>query len=129
MSSQETVALIVCEIGPLRDGLSVLISAIPFVHLLGAVGTTRKAVQILNEKHPELVVVDSHLLSIEDTRYLLKEIKSCRPAIICVVVAGDVEQVQIAWEAGADKVQLTGCPASELYETIQGLLNARSRQN
>jgi hypothetical protein len=69
--------------------------------------------------HPALILIDAHQTSCEGTHQLLVEIKTSNPGVICIVMAGDVEQKDIALAAGADSVQITGYPADELYQTIQ----------
>jgi response regulator of citrate/malate metabolism len=123
MSSLEMTALIVCEPGPLQDGLWDLMSTIPNVKLLGATGNLKEVISIMTSMHPALILIDTHQQSCEGTHQLLVEIKASHPGVICVVVAGDVEQKEIALAAGADSVQITGYPAEELYHTIQQQLD------
>jgi response regulator of citrate/malate metabolism len=123
MSSLEMTALIVSEPGPLQDGLWDLMSTLPNVKLLGTTGNLNEVISILTSVHPALILIDTHNTSCAGIQQLLVEIKASHPGVICIVVAGDVEQKEIALAAGADSAQITGYPAEELYHTIQRQLD------
>ncbi len=129
MSFSEMTALIICEPGPLQEGLRDLLATLPQVNLIDAVWNSDEAIKIVTTQHPALILIDTHLSTQQETHRLLSDIKSCEPSALCIVVAGDVEQEKTAIAAGADSVQLTGYPADELFDTIQRLLNLRASQS
>ncbi len=121
-------ALIMCEPGPLQDGLWDLLSAVPRLMVIGAVSSAKEAVKVLKAKRPVLVLVGARLKSNQEIHSFLTEIKANEPATLCIVVAGDAEQRKAALEAGADSVQVTGYPADALYNNIKCLLERRRAQ-
>ena len=124
MADQKISTIIVSKPGPLPDGLRVLLSTLPRIHLVGVVDDLAEVVNLLKTKRQALILLDNSLEQ-DDEGKALHAIKSALPNAVCMVIVGDVEHRNIALKAGADWAELTGFPASALYSEIEKLLTAR----
>jgi DNA-binding NarL/FixJ family response regulator len=120
MTKDQTRALIVTHRGSLQDGLQALVMSIPHVDIVGHVGDGRRALEMVREHHPDLVLLDTNLPGDEDW-HVLEQIVTLWPRIRCIVLADDVKQHQRAAELGADIVLLKGFPPDKLADLIERL--------
>jgi DNA-binding NarL/FixJ family response regulator len=114
-------AVIIPKTGPLVDGLRELLNALPQVHLVGVAEKPEEVALLLKTERRALVLLDNSLQQ-GDVGKALQSVKSAVPHAICMVIAGDVQQRNLALNAGADWVELTGFPANALYREIARLL-------
>lgn len=116
--------LIVARPGRLGDALRALVATIPQLEIVGQVEDSSIAVNMVIERQPTLVLMDSSLPD-NEVRVMLGHIKAKRPQTRCIVLANTVEQQHRAKSAGADEVLLRGFPTMNLLRAIDKL---RSRQ-
>jgi DNA-binding NarL/FixJ family response regulator len=121
MAKNQTRALIVTHRGSLQDGLQALMMSIPHVNIIGHVGDGPRALEMVREHHPDLVLLDSGLPGDEEW-HVLEQIVALWPEIRCIVLADDVAQQQKAAELGADIVLLKGFPPAKLADIIEKLV-------
>ena len=121
MTKRQTRALIVTHRGSLQNGLQALVMSIPQVDIIGQVDDGSQALAIIQEHHPDLVLLDTDLPNNEEWQ-VLKRIKALRPEIRCIVLADDVRQQQEATTLKADVVLLKGFPPAKLAETIETIV-------
>jgi DNA-binding NarL/FixJ family response regulator len=114
-------ALIVAEPGPLRDGLQVLVTAIPRVEVVGRAGDVALALRLLAEHRPTLVLLDASLRGDGDWS-TLRRIKLELPQVRCIALVDDAREQERARSAGAAAAVLKGFPAAKLVEAIETLL-------
>ncbi len=115
--------LVVARPGPLRDGLVALLKALPQVSTVEQATTATAAIKTVESQRPALVLVDSGLPG-DDAWTVLKQLKTRRPAVRCVVLSDTVQHYRQAEAAGASRALLTGIPAPQLSVTLEGLLGA-----
>ena len=125
MNESQTRALIVTHRESLQNGLQALVMSIPQVDIIGQVDNGARALQIIQEHHPGLVLLDTNLPNSEEWQ-MLEQIKTLWPEIQCVVLADDVQQQREAMTLGADLVLLKGFPPAKLAETIEALVAAKN---
>ena len=116
------VVLLAAARGPLHDALQAALGAIPQVTLTEHAGDMASVLGRVAESCPSLVVLDDSLPG-DATLLLLRQIKSVSPATRCLVLTDDVRRLSIATSNGADAVMLQGTPPTELFETIEHLLD------
>lgn len=121
MTKSQTRALIVTQRGSLKNGLQALVTSIPQVDVIGQVGDSSLALEMVREHHPDLVLLDTNLPNEEEWQ-VLRQVKILRPEIRCIVLADDVRQLREAKTLGADIVLLKGFPPAKLAEIIERLL-------
>ena len=121
MTDCRTRALIVTRRGSLQNGLQALVMSIPHVDIIGHVGDGPRALEMVREHHPDLMLLDTNLPNDEEWR-VLEQVAALWPEIRCIVLADDVEQQQKAAALGADIVLLKGFPPAKLADIIEKLL-------
>ena len=119
--TNQTQALIVTHRESLQNGLQALVMSIPKVDIIGQVDDGSQAMAIIQEHHPDMVLLDTHLPNGEEWQ-ILEQIKTLWPEIRCIVLADDVQQQQEATTLGADIVLLKGFPPAKLAETIEAVV-------
>lgn len=113
--------LVVAKPGPLRDSLVTLLKSLPQVSTVEQANTATSALRTVDSKRPALVVVDSNLPG-DEAWTVLKQCKSRRPAVRCVVLSDTVQHYRQAEAAGASQALLSGTPAPKLSVALEGLL-------
>jgi len=121
MTKNQTRALIVTHRESLQNGLQALVMSIPQIDIVGQVDDGSRALEIIREHHPDLVLLDTNLPNGEEWQ-VLGQIKTLWPEIRCIVLADDVSQQQRARILGADVVLLKGFPPAKLAETIEAIV-------
>lgn len=116
------VILIVAKPGRLRDALYALLKAASLRDIVGQVDDGPVALKVVAEYDPSLVLLDS-LLSDDEVKTMVGQIKACQPQTRCLVLANTVEQQQVAKRAGADEVVLKGFPTINLLGVIDKLMS------
>lgn len=116
------VILIVAKPGRLRDALYALLKAASLRDIVGQVDDGPVALKVVAEYDPSLVLLDS-LLSDDEVKTMVGQIKACQPQTRCLVLANTVEQQQVAKRAGADEVVLKGFPTTNLLGVIDKLMS------
>jgi DNA-binding NarL/FixJ family response regulator len=121
MTKNQARALIVTHRGSLQNGLQALVMSIPQVDIIGQVEDGSQALAIIQEHHPDLVLLDTNLPNNEEWQ-VLEQMKTLRPETRCIVLADDVRQQQEATTLKADVVLLKGFPPAKLAETIETII-------
>jgi DNA-binding NarL/FixJ family response regulator len=121
MTKNQTRALIVTHRESLKKGLQALIMSIPHVDIIGQVDDGPQALAIMQELHPDLVLLDTNLPGDEEWQ-VLEQMKTLRPETRCIVLADDVRQQREATKLKADVVLLKGFPPAKLAETIETIV-------
>ena len=114
-------ALIVAKSADLREGLHSLLTVMPQTGHISHASNGASALQQVEERCPDLVLLDFDLLH-EDVLAVLREIKARCPRIRCLVLTDHAQQQGEILSAGADLVLLKGYLASSLVSTITELL-------
>ena len=126
MTKSQTRALIVTHRESLQNGLQALVMSIPQVDIIGQVDDGSRALEIIQEHHPDLVLLDMDLPGNEPSA-LLRQLKNDWPATRCIALANDVQHQQESEVAGADVALVKGFPPAQLIATIERLLRGRER--
>jgi DNA-binding NarL/FixJ family response regulator len=127
MAENGASALIVANPGPLRDGLRVLLIAMPEISAVEEVCDLPSALKIALGRAPALVVLDSGPAGGEIWR-AVRQVKARWPHARCIFLADSVEQQSEAEAAGADATLLKGVPPAKLIATVVRLLPQRGGQ-
>jgi DNA-binding NarL/FixJ family response regulator len=118
--------LIVARPGIVREGLEAVISAIPGLEVLAPVDNGNSALKVLEDTHPDLIVLDSSL-PFEEIQSTLKNISSiCSD--VCSIVIADHPRNQTGFNAlGANAVLVEGFSSGLLTATIKKQLAITSK--
>ena len=122
-----TLALIVAEPGPLRDGLRALLIAMPQVDAVEEACDLSSALGMAFEHAPALALLDSGPAHSE-TWLAVRRVKAKWPRARCIFLADSVQQQYEAEAAGADAVLLKGVLPSRLIATVVRLLPRRGEK-
>ena len=114
-------ALIVASPGRIRDGLRTMLRAIPRIETVFQASDGPAALQIIAERHPVLVLLDSKLAN-NDIQSVSRQIKAESPHTRCIILVDDARQKWMAKVADADSVLAIGCPAGEFFAAVEQLL-------
>ncbi len=121
MRSAVSTALIAAGPGSLRESLrAMLISMLPDVIIFEA-DDTERAIALLSEHHPDLVLIDGDLSDHRAVR-LVEATQAEKPRSRCSILVDDVCQQAAAMKAGADHAAFKGEPAVRLFGQVERLL-------
>ncbi len=121
MESQVS-ALIIASPCQLRNGLQVLLAAIPTIDQVSQADDVPSALAMGTNLSPALVLLDSGL-SDEELPAALRELKAKWPQTQCIVMVDDEQNHKAARAAGADVILMQGVLASKFYATVEALLS------
>jgi DNA-binding NarL/FixJ family response regulator len=114
-------ALIVARRSPLREGLSRLINSISGIEIAGETGDISRALKMIDERQPDLVLIDADLPG-GAAWEALQRAKRAWPETRYVMLADHCHQGQAVRENYADAVLQKGMPAATLVQAIEALL-------
>ena len=114
--------LIVARPDRWHDALRALLTAIPYLKIVGQTDHGLTIMQLVAEHQPTLVLVDARVLE-EEIGAVLKQLKATQPRIRYIVLADNGQQQQTAAAVGADKVLLRGFPPTQLFAIIEQQLS------
>jgi DNA-binding NarL/FixJ family response regulator len=116
------LALIAAKPGRVRDGLRALLATMPRIHAICLADDGLMALDIVAQKRPRIVLLDTNLPHNSKMWGVLEQIKDRWPHSLCLVLADNDLQKQAAQVAGADGVLIKGFATSELFIAIRKLL-------
>lgn len=120
MENQASV-LVVARPGRLRDGWRALLLSMPQIETVSTADDTATALRLARTQEPELVLLDVEPFG-DDAWTLLEQIKAELPRCLCIVLAGDTQELRVAQSTGASAALVKGFPAARLFETVNQLL-------
>jgi DNA-binding NarL/FixJ family response regulator len=121
IKGSDMMALIVARPGPLRDSLKFFLLTLPQIATVHLADDVASALRAVAEYDPVLVLIDTNGFG-ETIWATLRRIKAESLRSRCLVLVDDARQQEDAVAAGADVVLVKGCPATKLFETVEGLL-------
>ena len=121
MNSNGAYVLVVARAGGSYEGLQALIESIPELAHVQHVSDYPSAISLVNDRCPDLLLVNIEL-PVSELEALLKYIIATCPRSRCIVLANDVNQQDHIRSIGADVVELVGISAPGLAEIIQAQL-------
>lgn len=121
MDSQVS-ALIIASPCQLRNGLQVLLAAIPTINRVSQVDDVASALAMGADHSPALVLLDSDL-SDQELVSALRKLKGKWPEMKFIVLVDDDRDHGAAKAAGADVILTQGVLASKFYATVEALLS------
>jgi DNA-binding NarL/FixJ family response regulator len=121
MAMIPTLALVVTGSGSQQDGLVAIATTVAQIHALLVAEEVPRALKMIGDHRPALVLLDMTLLG-EEAGTVLKQITAEYPSIGCIILADDVQQQREAEAAGVGAVLIKGYPAGKLIEAIESLL-------
>ena len=104
----------------LRDSLKMMVAVVANCDAVGA-GDCASASRLVEERRPDLVLVDAQLPMVE-VRRLLEELAAVTPMVLCVVLVDWELQRQALATARADLVVVKGDPPARLFDKLELLL-------
>jgi len=120
--------LIIAPPGRIRDGLELLLSSYPHIHLLPPASDEILAWQDINEYNPELIILDYDLPDPgirngdQKTEIFIQHCKKAWPSLPCITLVDSPRQIRSVIEAGADATLLKGFTIAQLLERIDYVL-------
>jgi DNA-binding NarL/FixJ family response regulator len=109
-----------------REGLRVLIEAFGDIEIIGEAKTGREAVQMANDLHPEIIVMDIAMPSLnglQATRQILKAFP--RAKVLILSAHGDPEYVEAVVKVGAKGYLLKQSSSKVVASAIRELQRGR----
>jgi DNA-binding NarL/FixJ family response regulator len=113
------VALIVVKRGPLREGLSRLMTSIPGVEIAGETGDLSRAIEMIGKRRPDLVLIDGDLPH-SGAWDALQRAKQGWPETRFAILADHCQEIPFHL---ADAILQKGMPAATLVHAIETLLS------
>jgi DNA-binding NarL/FixJ family response regulator len=95
--------VIVSRPGVMQEALRAGLASASQLEIVKAVGDGLSALDAIQERAPNLVVIDSNLLE-DEIQTLLRHVKQAWPAVCCLVLTVTVRQEKWAMAGGADAV-------------------------
>lgn len=96
-----------------------MLEAMPGIEVVGIAGGGLSAVELVQERHPNIVIIDGNL-SEDEILALLKDAKRLHPAIRLIVLTHTTRQQRRVLDGGADAVLSRWGPANELAHAVTG---------
>jgi DNA-binding NarL/FixJ family response regulator len=114
-------ACIIARPGQLREGLQILLKAIPQIELICEVEDISLALALQQHHHPTIALLDCdpYGTSVLNT---VQHIKALWPQTCCIALVEHEQEHQAALAAGADVVLVKGVLATTLLTTIERLV-------
>jgi DNA-binding NarL/FixJ family response regulator len=122
MTTTPTLMLVVAGPGSLQTGLLAMMTTISRVQAVLVAEEPPRALKMIADHRPALVLLDMALLG-EEAGPVLEQITTRWPSTRCIVLADDVQQQREAEASGAEAVLIKGYPAAKLIETIERQLS------
>jgi DNA-binding NarL/FixJ family response regulator len=116
-------ALVVARPGRLRDGLSALLTALPYVGRVHLADSRSSALAALVEQRPSLILLDAGVPD-DGMPTLECRLKAVEPHARCIVITDDPDRPRVATPGGADAILLKGFTTPQLYLAVERLLSA-----
>jgi chemotaxis response regulator CheB len=120
MSKDGNLRVIVVSMpGTMQESLQANLDAMPGVEVIALAGGCLSAVRLVQEKQPDIVVVDSNL-SEDEVLAFLNDVKRLHPEIRVVVLTHTTRQQRRILGGGADAVLSRWSPAKEFTNAVLG---------
>ena len=122
--------LIVDDHTVIREGLTLLLSTVSDIEVIGTASNGRDAVEIVKTRKPDVVIMDLHM-PIMDGADAMKEIRKASPSTKLIVLSSYKEKDEVlrAIDSGAHAYLLKDGPVEELAEAIRNANAGRSSLN
>jgi DNA-binding NarL/FixJ family response regulator len=112
-------AIIVSMPGTMQESLRAMLNAMSGMEVVALAGGCLSAVTLVQEKQPDIVVIDSNL-SEDEVLAFLKDVKGLHPKIRLVVLTHTTRQQWRILRGGADAVLSRWSPAEEFTNAVLG---------
>lgn len=122
--------LIVDDHTVIREGLTLLLSPVPDLEVIGTASNGRDAVELVKSRTPDVVIMDLHM-PIMDGADAMKELRATNPDIKLIVLSSYKERGEVlrAISSGANAYLLKDGPIDELAQAIRNAHAGRSSLN
>jgi DNA-binding NarL/FixJ family response regulator len=119
--------LIVTRSVVLQQGLGALLESLPEVATVKAIRNLSDAYTWIEERQLHIVLLDEELTG-KNTKAALEKIRSLSPAVQRVLLADDVQQVNLLI-THAEAVVIKGIQPSAIASTISNLLSTKGEEH
>lgn len=122
--------LIVDDHTVIREGLTLLLSPIPDLEVIGTASNGRDAVELVKSRQPDVVIMDLHM-PILDGADAMKVVREVSPDTKLIVLSSYKERDEVlrAIDSGAHAYLLKDGPIEELAQAIRNAHAGRSSLN
>lgn len=122
--------LIVDDHTVIREGLTLLLSPVPDLEVIGTASNGHDAIELVKTRKPDVVIMDLHM-PIMDGADAVKEIRAVSPETKLIVLSSYKEKDEVlrAIDSGANAYLLKDGPINELAQAIRNAHAGRSSLN
>lgn len=122
--------LIVDDHTVIREGLTLLLSPVPDLEVIGTASNGQDAIELVKTRKPDVVIMDLHM-PIMDGADAMKEIRAVSPETKLIVLSSYKEKDEVlrAIDSGANAYLLKDGPINELAQAIRNAHAGRSSLN
>ena len=122
--------LIVDDHTVIREGLTLLLSPIPDLEVIGTASNGRDAVELVKSRQPDVVIMDLHM-PILDGADAMKVVREMSPDTKLIVLSSYKERDEVlrAIDSGAHAYLLKDGPIEELAQAVRNAHAGRSSLN
>ncbi len=119
---EKTRILIVDDSASFRKGIRALLDIQPDMQVAGLASQGYKAIQLIEDLHPDLLLLDAQMPGLTGIDVTL-EIKKKWPEIKVILMTMYVDFRSKAIEAGADAFITKGIPPEHMLSVIRGIIH------
>jgi two-component system response regulator NreC len=113
----------------MRDSLKYLLELKPWIKVVGQTDEVASALEMVNQHHPALMILDTNMPDNGVWMTILKQVKAESPQTRCLVLTDPVQRLRAARAAGADAVLMKGFAMAKLFAAIERLLSLEEDNN
>ncbi len=109
----------------MSSALRTFLNTITGVRVAGSCSDLSQILLCLDITHPDMMLLDADLVDNQYWSDFLIPIRHIRPNIYCIALVNDLEQMEVARQAGVSQVILKGFLDQHLHQTITGVRPTR----
>lgn len=105
--------------GAVQESIHASLEAIPSVEVIGFAGGGLSAIALVEEKQPDIAIIDGNLAE-DEVLAFLRDVRHIDTRVRIVVLTNSMRQQRLITGNGADAVLSRWCPPEQLTSTVLG---------